>query len=117
FWDVSRPAVGVIVTFLFTIASGVAPGIPDKYRFPVFLTVLALLVAACLWWYLAPRPSTKAARTRGDTYAYSQHSSGNVVGAGRDVHQTIYHGNATSAEPPRLRLNATPLAGHSTTGL
>jgi len=92
------------VTFLFTIASVVAPGIPDKYRFPVFLTVLALLVAACLWWYLAPRPSTKAARTRGDTYAYSQHSSGNVVGAGRDVHQTIYHGNATPAEPPRFTI-------------
>ena len=90
--------------FLFTIASVVAPGIPDRYRLGVFLIVLALLVVACLWWCLAPRPSTKVARTRGHTYAYSQHSSGNVVGAGRDVHQTIYHGNATPAEPPRFTI-------------
>jgi hypothetical protein len=89
---------------LFTIASVVAPGIPDKYRLEVFLIILALLVATCLWWYFAPRPSTKVATNRGDTYAYSQHSSGNVIGAVRDVHQTIYHGNTTPMDPPRFAI-------------
>ena len=84
----SRPAVGVVVTALFTIASVVAPGIPDDYRLPAFIGTLILLVAACIWWLLTPKPK----EPKPEISAVGQNVSGNVASAGRDVHQNIYHG-------------------------
>jgi hypothetical protein len=86
----SRAGVGVAVTTLFTIATALVPGIPDKYRWPAFLFTLVLLALACLWWKLTPK--SDKSEPKSEVTVFGQNVSGNIASAGRDVHQHIYQG-------------------------
>lgn len=93
----SKQNLGVAVSALATVCSMLFPGISDNYRLPSFLVSAALLVVFCVWYWLAPR----LANGNG-VNASAKHVCGDVIIAGRDVHQTHYHSAPTPAKSDAL---------------
>lgn len=60
----SKSTLGVIVSFLLTVASTVAP-VPDEYRLPSFIGTMALTMVACVWWLVVHRRESRAGTPKG----------------------------------------------------
>jgi hypothetical protein len=88
----------VAVTFFLTVAATIAPGIPDEYRMKLFLATLVLLALSCAWWLWARHSSKHPVELhKQKDISAGTVSASNVASAGRDVHQTIYHGPSICA--------------------